>query len=126
MVRHFCSLLPDANELSFKDRTIARMMKHHWPGNVRELRNLVERAALLNELPNSQLGRSVATASTVAADIPIDVPYKVAKQRHIDQFERSYITQLLDRHGGNISAGARAAGVDRMTIYKLVQKFGLK
>ena len=43
----------------------------------------------------------------------------------MDEFDRRYITALLEKHGGNVSAAARAAGLDRMSIYKAIQRLGL-
>ncbi len=52
-------------------------------------------------------------------------PFKVLKQEMISEFERRYITQLLDEHGHNISSAARAAGIDRMSIHKMLNRLGL-
>jgi transcriptional regulator with GAF, ATPase, and Fis domain len=52
-------------------------------------------------------------------------PFKVLKQDMISEFERRYITQLLDEHGHNISSAARAAGIDRMSIHKMLNRLGL-
>ena len=54
-----------------------------------------------------------------------DPPYGLAKQDMVEEFERRYIRALLDRHGGNISAAARAAGIDRMSIHKILHRLGL-
>ena len=62
---------------------------------------------------------------TLLVTIDIDVPFKLAKQDMIEEFERRYIRALLDRHGGNISAAARATGIDRMSIHKILHRLGL-
>jgi len=58
---------------------------------------------------------------------PIDttVPFKLAKQDLITEFERRYIKRLLEQHDGNISAAARAAGIDRMSIHKMLNRLGM-
>ena len=60
-------------------------------------------------------------------NVPIDVavPFKLAKQNVINEFERRYIAKLLSQHDGNISAAARAAGIDRMSIHKMLHRLGL-
>jgi DNA-binding NtrC family response regulator len=60
---------------------------------------------------------------TVAVDTTI--PFKLAKQDLVEEFERRYIRALLEEHGGNISAAARAAGIDRMSIHKILHRLGL-
>jgi DNA-binding NtrC family response regulator len=134
LVEHFTGVLPGGSSLSLKQRTIQLMMKHDWPGNVRELRNMVERAALFADMP--ELGapgvsapgpREAASASlSLHAQIDPDAPFKVAKRQLVDQFELEYIRAQLARHAGNVSAVARACGVDRMTVHKIVQRFGLR
>ncbi len=52
-------------------------------------------------------------------------PFKVLKQEMITEFERRYITQLLTEHEHNISSAARAAGIDRMSIHKMLNRLGL-
>jgi transcriptional regulator of acetoin/glycerol metabolism len=49
----------------------------------------------------------------------------VAKQHVINEFERRFISRLLAQHDGNISAAARAAGIDRMSIHKMLHRLGL-
>ena len=46
--------------------------------------------------------------------------------REISSFERSYLSQLLEAAGGNMSKAARMAGMDRMYLHRLVQKHGLR
>jgi len=58
-------------------------------------------------------------------EVDIDVPFKVAKQKLVDEFDRRYLQQLLEAHDGNISAAARAAGIERMSIYKMIRRLGL-
>jgi DNA-binding NtrC family response regulator len=62
-----------------------------------------------------------------AFKVPIDVevPFKIAKQEIVEEFERRYIRALLERHAGNISAAARAAGIDRMSIHKILNRLGM-
>ena len=52
-------------------------------------------------------------------------PFKVAKQQLVDEFDRRYLETLLELHDGNISAAARAAGIDRMSIYKMMRRLGM-
>jgi DNA-binding NtrC family response regulator len=54
------------------------------------------------------------------------MPFKEAKARVVDDFERRYIEALLDRHHGNLSAAARTAEVDRKHLRELLRKHGLR
>ena len=68
-----------------------------------------------------------ATSADASMTVPVDVgiPFKLAKQNVISEFERRYISRLLAQHDGNISAAARAAGIDRMSIHKMLHRLGL-
>jgi transcriptional regulator of acetoin/glycerol metabolism len=59
--------------------------------------------------------------------VPVDIatPFKAAKGNVVAEFERRYISKLLAHHDGNISAAARAAGIDRMSIHKMLHRLGL-
>jgi transcriptional regulator of acetoin/glycerol metabolism len=56
----------------------------------------------------------------------LDLPLKDAKDRWMQVLEASYLKELLARHGGNISAAAKAAGIDRKTFHRLVSKYQVR
>jgi DNA-binding NtrC family response regulator len=58
--------------------------------------------------------------------IDLTVPFRIAKDGVIDSFERTYLSQLIEAAGGNMSKAARMAGMDRMYLHRLVQKHGLR
>ena len=127
LVEHFLRQLTASwggREPRLPDDFLARAQRHAWPGNVRELRNAVERACLLPNHP--QLGfEAPPKKEGVFGDVDIDVPFKVAKQQLVDEFDRRYLEALLEAHDNNISAAARAAGIERMSIYKMIRRLGL-
>ncbi|MDB4957005.1 MAG: sigma54 specific transcriptional regulator, Fis family [Myxococcales bacterium] len=146
LIEHILATTPGGEAAQIAQETIDLMTKHDWPGNVRELRNVIERAVLLAESPDSEdsLRRApapsprsepsitvtpsqTATSSDASMTVPVDVgiPFKNAKQNVISEFERRYISRLLAQHDGNISAAARAAGIDRMSIHKMLHRLGL-
>jgi DNA-binding NtrC family response regulator len=147
LIQHILATTPGGETASIAQETIDLMMKHDWPGNVRELRNVIERAVLLAETPDSAdalrrapaaaprsepSGISVtpsqtATSTDATMTVPVDVgiAFKMAKQNVVSEFERRYISRLLAQHDGNISAAARAAGIDRMSIHKMLHRLGL-
>lgn len=118
--------------------TIIKLQRHRWPGNVRELRNFVERASMLatdNRIETRYLvppsfGDTQTNAEPVANAAPephfdYDLPFKDAKARLIDTFERAYWSQLLDKTNGNISAASRLAGIHRKSAEYLLKKLDL-
>jgi transcriptional regulator with PAS, ATPase and Fis domain len=98
---------------------LPELLRHGWPGNVRELRNYVE----------SCLVRQDHATAPVATDEPaIDVaePLRVVRERWLRHVERRYLEQLLVIHRNNVSAAARAAGIDRVHLHRLLARVGLR
>ncbi|HEX3697555.1 MAG TPA: sigma 54-dependent Fis family transcriptional regulator [Polyangia bacterium] len=128
-VRHFAG----NRSLEILDEQVQRLRNHRWPGNVRELRNVVERACALSRGSRLELedamddrptGRTPSAEPTLAGDV--DLPFKEAKSRVVDDFERRYVESLLLRHRGNLSAAARSAEIDRKHLRELLRKHGLR
>jgi len=101
---------------------------YHWPGNVRELQNVIERAAVLtdgDQIRPQDLPDHLRAHPTPETPSLKDLPLKAAKAEWARSFERTYLQDLLRRHGGNISQAAKAAGVDRKTIHRLLKRHNL-
>jgi DNA-binding NtrC family response regulator len=116
----------------FSEDAIRVMNAHSWPGNVRELQNVVENIAVL-AAPGSEIraddltmleqpSRAADTDLTLSDDVG---PYHPARERLLAKFETQYLTWLIGRASGNMSEGARIAGVDRTTLYRLLDRHGL-
>ncbi|MFN0248996.1 MAG: sigma-54 interaction domain-containing protein [Kofleriaceae bacterium] len=105
---------------------LAKFSAYDYPGNVRELENKVHQAMVVASGPAVEAS-DVAIRMTRAATgrIDIDRPFRELKQEVIDSFERSYLTELLRVHQGNLAAAARAAGMDRKNLWALVERHGL-
>ena len=107
------------------------LLAYDWPGNVRELRNAVERAVVMAEgeeieaadLP-AQLTASAAPLGPVDAALA-DLPFAEARERALDDFDRVYLQAALERHGGNVSATARALDMHRQSLQKKLRQLGL-
>ena len=137
--------------LRVSDDALAALRERPWPGNIRELKNVVERASSLGEGPllsradfllgsgilgsggtappsaispvqRSDAAGPLVPGADLQAPVDIDLAYKDAKQALLDQFEAIYLNKLMDRHEGNISQGARAAGLTRYHLRELLKK----
>jgi DNA-binding NtrC family response regulator len=125
---------------AFDADALAALESYAWPGNVRELQNVVERACALAEgdtITVHDLSQHVVRGgrreALTAGPLPAgelagaaDVGLKEAKERWMAVLEASYLRQLLERHQGNISAAAKAAGIDRKTFHRLVTKHHIR
>lgn len=101
-----------------------------WPGNVRELQNVMERAITLSasdiitpeELPDVVRDREVIAVDRLAKDMD----FKQAKERCIEVFEKQYLLNLLENCHFNISRVAKLSGLNRRTIYRLMEKHKIR
>jgi len=153
LAQHFAELLGAASGVSshLSRETLESLRHHPFPGNVRELRNVIERSLVLAEagvpfdpmavtaagqLSSGEPAQDATPAAmsaaaaaaggdTLAFEVDDEVPYRIAKQRLVSEFDARYLKKLLVRHGGNVSRAARAAGLDRMTVHKMLQRVGL-
>jgi DNA-binding NtrC family response regulator len=99
---------------------LPELTRHGWPGNVRELRNYVESFLVHAERapsPSSQPDEPV---------IDVSQPLRAVRDRWIRWVERRYLERLLAEHGNNVSAAARAAGIDRVHLHRLLSRAGLR
>ena len=102
-----------------------------WPGNVRELRNVLEKAVALAAGPEIgpeaiALGSMGDDPSSTRPARPFAVDARVPYDEAHDRFEREYLMDLLRLHELNVTNAAKAAGIHRQTIHRLLRKHGIK
>jgi two-component system, NtrC family, response regulator HydG len=125
-----------AQQYSLPPRPLAQdarraLLAHDWPGNVRELRNCIERALVLadgDEIAARDLPATVSGSTAVlrpADAAAASLPFADARERALLDFEKGFLAAALERHDGNISATARAVGLHRQSLQKLLRKLGL-
>jgi DNA-binding NtrC family response regulator len=128
LIRHFLEGLgAEGDQHLFGADVISELARHAWPGNVRELRNYVERSVVLKTARMSITPPPPSVlAGARAADVDVHVPFKVAKDALIEGFERAYLRAVVAECGGNLTKAARMAGIDRMYLHRLVQKYATR
>jgi transcriptional regulator with GAF, ATPase, and Fis domain len=117
--------VPNATEL-FTPAVLTDLASHRWPGNVRELRNYVERAVVLRTTAPAKSGTYRILPPVAQKTVDLDIPFRHAKDAAIEAFDRAYLTDLLAWSGGNVSQAARRAGMDRIHLHRLLQRYGLR
>jgi DNA-binding NtrC family response regulator len=98
------------------------LVRHPWPGNVRELANAIERAMVIGRPPAIR-----------AEDLPIQLTVAPSADGacapaddSLVEVERAHIKKILERSGWNVSRAAEVLGIDRVTVYNKMKKFGLQ
>lgn len=127
----------DSKMPALAPETIRALQAYAWPGNVRELQNAIEHTVVLLEPGQTVQPTDVPlhgaprprAESNGGLQLPSDLlqeSYHAARERVIAEFERRYIEELVAAAEGNMSKAARIAGVDRTTLYRLMERHGLQ
>ncbi len=122
LVNHFVqkyATLMNKQTVGIDSEAMDLLIRNRWPGNVRELENVIERAMVLAKLP---------------AIKPGDLPFQLSQLQEteaqqddlITSMEKIHIAKVLTKHGWNITHSAEALGIDRVTLYSKISKYGLK
>jgi DNA-binding NtrC family response regulator len=119
---------PEAERLSTED-FMRHLTAHSWPGNVRELRNYIERCLAMREQAPIVDEREPAVDSaggTTELIIDTSQPLRLVREKYLREIERRYVAEMLRKHGGNVTAAARAAGMTRAFFYRLLSRSGVR
>ena len=115
LVKHFIK-----SDWEIEDQALQLFERYDWPGNVRELINAVERAKIMAE------GRTLRVRDfpREATEYEPPDPFTgVVDQDNLATIERAKVVEILRREGGNKTRAARALGIDRRKLYRLVEKY---
>lgn len=118
-LEEFCAR-NNVRKKEFDDSVVDLFERYSWPGNARELRNVVERMAILSA--GEILDREAAPIELRLGRDP-DAPNSVEEARR--SAERDHITRALDEASWNVSAAARALGMERTSLHKRIRALGL-
>jgi len=119
-------------EKTLHPSTLRWIRRYDWPGNVRELENFIHREFLLAEdqIISSELnGLARSQCRRVRADrrhqVSFDQRFTDAKLEVIANFEKSYLSWLMEECAGNVTMAALRAGKERRAMGKLLKKHGI-
>jgi DNA-binding NtrC family response regulator len=121
LVRHVLG-----NEWTITPAAMQAIEAYHWPGNIRQLINAVERAQIMSDgkcigresLP-AEVGAGAGRRKLRAAN-----PRPDGEQ--LADVQRAYILEILTRERGNKARTARALGVNRRSLYRLLEKYQIE
>jgi len=101
------------------------LMSHTWPGNIRELRNTIETSATIcdhGKIKSSDISYILFKENKDFKEL---TTFTEMKKRVIRDFEVDYVSLLLKKHKGNISAAAREAEIDKKNFWEIMKKHSL-
>jgi DNA-binding NtrC family response regulator len=94
------------------------MLEYSWPGNVRELENAIERAMVIGKGPEITI-----------EDLPLHINTTEKSNSgkvKLSDLEKDHILRILEETGGNVTKAANLLGIDRVTLYNKMKKYGVK
>jgi transcriptional regulator of acetoin/glycerol metabolism len=100
---------------SIDPTAMKRLQEFNFPGNIRELENMIERAIVVGD------GKKISLK-----DLPLEKTIISSSAESLDDFEKAFVLQILNKYGWNISRTAKALKVDRVTLYHKIKKYDLK
>ena len=111
-----------------EDDARAILQNYHWPGNVRQLANVFDRATVLAD-------DHTITVDDLPSEIVDGVPESGMEVRRLtatktdssrlDEIEKTHIVEILQRENGNKARAARALGIHRRKLYRLLERYDL-
>jgi DNA-binding NtrC family response regulator len=109
-------------QVEFTPAALDALAAYGWPGNVRELENTVERLVLFSrgtiidagDLPPAFHGTPPELSDKLFSGLP-----------PLEEIERRYLLHVLEMVSGNRTKAAEIMGIDRRTLYRMAERFGL-
>jgi two-component system response regulator HydG len=115
----------------FEPEALSALVRYDWPGNVRELENAIERALAVSDgprVPIEALPDAVAVVARPRATTAdeLRLTFREAVDLARDRAAREYLVALMREVGGNVTAAAERAGVERETLHRLLKRHGIR
>ena len=108
-------------------QVIEAFLNYSWPGNIRELENVMERAYILEKstilMPDSFPAELFAAQDALPrVKMDIMLPLAEVRKRGVEEIERCYLKEILEKYEGKINFSAKAAGITTRQLHKLMKK----
>lgn len=113
----------------FLPETMALLAQYRWPGNVRELENAIERAVSLSHGPlltPDDLPAALRQAGSPMGDKPDGSDQHDEVCLTLEEVEKRHLIRVLKETKGNKVKAAKILGIDRRTLYRMAERFGLE
>ncbi|MFQ5752062.1 MAG: sigma-54 interaction domain-containing protein [bacterium] len=130
LINHYLKKTISRNKLGVKEispEALQLLINYKWPGNVRELQNIIERIALLTPgrvIMAKHLPPKINMVKNKLNDPVHNHPFNEARKKHLENFEKKYLHDLLKETNNNIPEAARISGMSERTIYRMIERYG--
>jgi DNA-binding NtrC family response regulator len=113
-INMYCTSM-SRNIIPIDQAALKRIEEYEFPGNVRELENMIERAIVVGNEKQIRL-----------KDLPFEKEISTNSFDSLEDLEKKYIQEVLNKYRWNISRSAKILKVDRATLYNKIKKYKLK
>ena len=127
LARHFLDRIAARAQkriVGFSPEAAQKLVAYGWPGNVRELENCIERAVALasfDQIAVGDLPEKVRAFRGSQLVLSTDDPTTLVT---LEELERRYVARVLESVAGNKAAAARILGIERKTLYRMLERWG--
>ncbi len=118
LLKHFAG-----DEWDYEPAVLTLFNRYSWPGNVRQMQNAVQRAKMLAE--DETIRVEYLPPEIVRGAASTDAP-SPGTQCDLDTLNKLHIEETYARHKGNKARTARALGIGRRTLYRLIEKHNIE
>ena len=112
---------PRGDPRRFSPRAVEAFYHYAWPGNIRELENVIRHVAVLTDVQTIE-PEDLPLPRLPAPPASREGSLKQARAQVVEEFERAFLTDLLQVHGGNVTRAAQAAHTERRVFGRLIKK----
>jgi DNA-binding NtrC family response regulator len=130
LAERFLALVVDREghkQVALSEEAVRTLVAYGWPGNVRELESAIEYAVLHargHEIVPEDLPEKLQSAQVrAAARSPLSALFEDLPA--LDELERRYLLYVLEVAGGNRTRAAEILRVDRRTLYRMIERWGI-
>lgn len=121
LAKHFLSLYGKKYhkpKMRIDQSLMSKLQKNQWPGNIRELQHTIERAIILSDSNTIDVQSLSLFDQTSTREKVIDL-------LDLAENEKKLIIRALEMHNGNITRAAKELGIDRLALYRRIEKYGI-
>ena len=119
---HKCAVANQRPVVGISPEALMVLQQANWPGNVRELEHTIESAVVMTSheiiLPDD-------LPVTLRESAPVAAAPEFPDLVTLEEMERRYLIKVLEETQGNKAQAAKILGIDRRTLYRMAERFGL-
>jgi DNA-binding NtrC family response regulator len=124
LINHFIerSAARSGRRITLSSEALDALLGYRWPGNVRELENTIERLTLFSAAGLVDLG----DLPPAIQGVPTREETLFAGLPTLDEIDKRYVLHVLEAAEGSRTRAAEILGVDRRTLYRMAERFGIQ